>query len=386
MQRPPRHRHLLVSAAQHPAIERRLQRAIAPRRGDLQMGPARLGQDLSQRDQAQARHRAARDAMASRQLAHQRRGRQHRHERAVAAFGDQRPAPPPGGSLDIDPEAAAVGAEAAQALGDRRQARRERRQRAHQAQPHQPAQQPQPEMQHRELEPRAGIGVAHAEALREEPRLGQLAGRHPARAEPRHLHAPRRAPHTPAGLVGDRLAGARQDRLDQRRTARRVVARHDAEAHALDAHELARRLDHRAGERRRRAGAAAHQHARRLCRLIELVDAADEGRIVGEVEIVHAVPDAGLGHGVVLPLERPGDMDQRIEALLAQHAIEIAPPVERQRRRCRALSPAARAGRARAPAAVTARRGSSASSRHSRLPNTPLPPRTRTLNGVTVSR
>src|SRR5579883_1276046 len=38
------------------------------------------------------------------------------------------------------------------------------------------------------------------------------------------------------------------------------------------------------------------------------------------------------------------------------------------------------------PAAVTARRGSSASRRHSRLPNTPLPPRTRTLNGVTVSR
>ena len=140
VQRPPRRRHLLVGAAQHAAIERRLQRAVAPGRGDLQMSPARLGQDLSQRRPG--------PGTASRRARHDRPPASLRTSAAAGSTGTNGPSPPsairdqlrraaaPSTSIR---EAAAVGAEAAQALGDRRQARRERRQRAHQAQPHQPS-------------------------------------------------------------------------------------------------------------------------------------------------------------------------------------------------------------------------------------------------------
>ena len=75
-------------------------------------------------------------------------------------------------------------------------------------------------------------------------------------------HAPQVAPNMPSRLIGDRLAGAAEDRRHQGRTARRVVAWHDAEFNALDWAFLQRLLDNGAGDGRRGADAGTDQHAR----------------------------------------------------------------------------------------------------------------------------
>ena len=81
-------------------------------------------------------------------------------------------------------------------------------------------------------------------------------------------------------------------------------------------------------ERGRSTGTGADQDVRRSGLRIKSIDAAHESSIVGEIEIVHAMADTGLGRPVVLALEGSGGMDQRIIAAVTQHAVEIALPVE----------------------------------------------------------
>ena len=321
---------------------------------------------------------APRERRAARQLAHQRRRRRHRDEGTVAALGDQAPDAARCAGVQLQAQAAAIRAEKAQTIGDARQERRGRRQGPHQPPPHQPRQRPQPDMEDRQLPARAGVGVANAEALREQRRLRQVAGGDPAPAQSRQPHAPQAAPDMPARLVGDRPARAAQDRRHQGRAARRVVAGHDAEGDALDRSGLQRLLDDRAGDGRRGAGARADQHVRFQRRLGQAIDAAHEGRIVGEIEIVNAVADAAAR-----PRHSPVPGTDRRRG--PPRSWPPSPSTRSRSRRQSKARPSTPSSRARASTAARSRAamvsaipGSAASRRQSLLPNTPVPPRTRT--------
>ena len=186
-------------------------------------------------------------------------------------------------------------------------------------------------MQDREFEPRAGMNVRNTEPLAKQRRLGQIARRHPAAAEPRHGKVAKIGPYSTPRLIGYGLAGTRKDRLHQGTTARRIVARHDAERHPVDGTVVLQRLfEDRAGERRCSAGPRTDQQPGRLGHRVEPVDAADEGPIVGEVEIVDAVTDAGFRHRIGLALKRPGDVDENVERMPREHAVEVVLPIQHE--------------------------------------------------------
>jgi hypothetical protein len=132
-----------------------------------------------------------------------------------------------------------------------------------------------------------------------------------------------------AGLPCDRLSGAADDRPDDGGTARRVIARHDAEGDALDRRLSQRFVDGRTGDRRHRAGPGADQHTSLQCGGIQPVDALHEGCVVREIEIVDAVPNAKLRDAVVLSLKRPGRMDEHIKGAVTQHIVQGHAPIER---------------------------------------------------------
>jgi hypothetical protein len=182
----------------------------APARPDPQAGPSPLRFDLGQVQQAEARQGATRGKPVA-ELAHQSRRRRHRDEGAIAALGDQAPHAADRAGVQLHAQAAPVGAEEAQALGDTGQQGRDRRQRPHQPQAHQPRQRPQPDMEERHFQSRPGVGVTDGEAAREQRRLGKIARRHPALADTWQPHAPQAAPDMAAVLVGDRLTRAAHD-------------------------------------------------------------------------------------------------------------------------------------------------------------------------------
>ena len=188
----------VVGASEHAPIERwtKLARSLQPaamRKPALP--PLRL---RSPPAFSRPRHgRAPRERSPLRKLAHQRRRRRHRDEGAVAALGDQAPDAARRAGVQFQAQPAAIRAEEAQTIGDARPARRATgasdRTSLH---PHQPRQRPQPDMEERQFHPAAGEGVADAEALREQRRFRKIARRRPSACRIPGSRMRRRLPQT----------------------------------------------------------------------------------------------------------------------------------------------------------------------------------------------
>ena len=159
----------------------------------------------------------------------------------------------------------------------------------------------------------------------------QVAGRRDGVAHRLRERVTYRRPAVADQLHG--LSGVAGNRADDIEPDIRTRQRRNACGDRVDAGKIARERSH---HRRRQHGKAAHARENkdiaRPCRRIEAADAVDEGRAVGQVEIVDAERQARFHQAIgtfAVCLERAGCVDHQIGRDGAQLRIEIAVAVER---------------------------------------------------------
>ena len=72
-------------------------------------------------------------------------------------------------------------------------------------------------------------------------------------------------------------------------------------------------VDDRRGKAGHRAAATEDCHACLPGMFVKAVDAVDEEAAIGQVAVIHASGDAGLGHSIGLALERASGVDHPID-------------------------------------------------------------------------
>ena len=235
-------------------------------------------------------------------------------------------------------QAAAAGAEAVEQGAGAEQARRETVERRQQAGADQAAQRPGAEMERGDL-----VAGAEADAVqpgiagREQVEVGNVAIAEQAAAElgiglgVEVLPAMDRDPFAVL-QGGERPADIGEDRRGGGEAAIGLLGGADPVIDGVEpGEERAVMVDDRGAEAGHRAGAGDDRHSGLLRPRVERADAGDEGAGVGEVEIVGAGGDAGLGDAIVLALERADAVDDDVGRGRGERRAGIAGDVERMR-------------------------------------------------------
>ena len=130
----------------------------------------------------------------------------------------------------------------------------------------------------------------------------------------------------PAGITGD---GA--DHVEAYAGARRG---RDATGDRFDRAAIGEPARRRRRQNGKAAGAGEDEDVPRLCRRVARADAGNEGRAIGEVDIVHAGGDRRIHHRIglgAIGLERPGGVHHQGGADRGEGGGKIAAAVESQR-------------------------------------------------------
>ena len=223
---------------------------------------------------------------------------------------------------------------------------------------------PQPQMEGADLERGEDPHAAQARiAPRQQIEIGRVARAEPARAEARNGPAAQVLPavHHRSRAATDAANGRpsvpRIDCVVARPGSKLLPGAMTMVTASSAANCGAMLVDHRGGDRRHRARPAHHQHAGLPGLRIERADARHESARIRQVDIVHARGDAGPRQPVVLALVGPRCIDHQQRPQRRQIARGDMRPVEPGRRdpRPRALLQPRGKLDARAPASVRRR-------------------------------